>query len=309
SREPGHRESGPRARRVGRDRVARREPDRLVGRTPLLLRGGRAPRRVGIPRRQHRGRDDGLQGWRSPLSRARGGPARRRAELRPRPARRARPRGCGVARRAIGSRRVAEPAHGRKADGEPERRADDGGDGRGDRRSTREARLLSTRPGRAAGRRGDRSRPGRLPGRHGAHPRRGSARDGPVVAAMALSRRARALMVQATASHAGKTVLTAGLCRLLVRRGLRALPFKAQNMSLNASVTADGREIGWAQAMQAEAARVAPRVEMNPILLKPRADDRSQLVVLGRAAGDVSAREYYRRGASLWPAIRSSYEA
>jgi adenosylcobyric acid synthase len=126
---------------------------------------------------------------------------------------------------------------------------------------------------------------------------------------MRQTHRARALMLQATASHAGKTVLTAGLCRLLVRRGLRVVPFKAQNMSLNSWVAEGGGEIGWAQAMQAEAACVAPRVEMNPILLKPRADDRSQLVVLGKATGEVGAREYYRRGAALWPVIRSSYEA
>ncbi|HUM17425.1 MAG TPA: hypothetical protein VL086_17140 [Candidatus Nitrosotalea sp.] len=77
-------------------------------------------------------------------------------------------------------------------------------------------------------------------------------------------------MLQATGSHAGKTVLVAGLCRLLARRGLRVAPFKSQNMSLNADVATNGGEMGWAQVIQAEAAGVPARVEMNPILLKPR---------------------------------------
>jgi adenosylcobyric acid synthase len=116
-------------------------------------------------------------------------------------------------------------------------------------------------------------------------------------------------MLQGTGSHAGKTVLVAGLCRLLARQGLRVLPFKSQNMSLNAWVTPDGLEMGWAQAMQAEAAGVAPRAEMNPILLKPRADSMSQVVVLGRSIGDVAASRYYRRRRELWPHVVSSYRA
>ena len=116
-----------------------------------------------------------------------------------------------------------------------------------------------------------------------------------------------AIMLQGTGSHAGKTVLAAGLCRLLARGGLRVLPFKSQNMSNNAHVTADGCEMGWAQAMQAEAAGVAPRVEMNPVLLKPEADDRSQVIRLGRPFATVNAREYYRLGRALWPAIAASY--
>jgi adenosylcobyric acid synthase len=121
-------------------------------------------------------------------------------------------------------------------------------------------------------------------------------------------RRARAVMLQGTGSHAGKTVLAAGLCRLLARRGLRVMPFKSQNMSLNAHVAAGGGEMGWAQVMQAEAAGVPPRVEMNPILLKPRAEARSQVVVLGRVRQEVDARGYYRIAATLWPAVRRSYE-
>ncbi len=101
-----------------------------------------------------------------------------------------------------------------------------------------------------------------------------------------------ALLVAGTTSDAGKTVLTAGLCRWLARQGVRVAPFKAQNMSLNSFVTADGAEIGRAQAMQAAAAGVEPDVRMNPVLLKPGSDRRSQVVVLGSAVGEVDAVEY-----------------
>jgi adenosylcobyric acid synthase len=124
---------------------------------------------------------------------------------------------------------------------------------------------------------------------------------------MSVRRRARAVMLQGTGSHAGKTVLAAGLCRLLARQGLRVMPFKSQNMSLNAHVAPGGGEMGWAQVMQAEAAGVEPRVEMNPILLKPRAEARSQVVLLGRVRGERDARGYYRLAATLWPAVRRSY--
>jgi cobyric acid synthase len=99
-------------------------------------------------------------------------------------------------------------------------------------------------------------------------------------------------MLQGTGSHVGKTVLVAGLCRLLARRGLRVRPFKSQNMSLDAHVAANGGEMGWAQVMQAEAAGAPARVEMNPILLKPRAEARSQAVLLGRVLREADAVGY-----------------
>jgi adenosylcobyric acid synthase len=101
-----------------------------------------------------------------------------------------------------------------------------------------------------------------------------------------------ALLVAGTTSDAGKSVLAAGLCRWLTRQGVRVAPFKAQNMSLNSFVTADGAEIGRAQAMQAAAAGIEPDARMNPVLLKPGSDRRSQLVLLGHPTGEVDAVEY-----------------
>jgi adenosylcobyric acid synthase len=100
------------------------------------------------------------------------------------------------------------------------------------------------------------------------------------------------LLVTGTTSDAGKSVLTAGLCRWLTRQGVRVAPFKAQNMSLNSMVTADGGEIGRAQAMQAAAARVPAEAVMNPVLLKPGSDRRSHVVVLGRAYAEADAHSY-----------------
>jgi adenosylcobyric acid synthase len=108
-----------------------------------------------------------------------------------------------------------------------------------------------------------------------------------------------ALLVAGTTSDAGKSVLTAGLCRWLARQGVKVAPFKAQNMSLNSAVTADGAEIGRAQVMQAAAAGVAPEAAMNPVLLKPGSDRTSQVVVLGRPYAEVNAVSYREHKAAL----------
>ncbi|WIM05047.1 MAG: cobyric acid synthase [Candidatus Nitricoxidivorans perseverans] len=104
---------------------------------------------------------------------------------------------------------------------------------------------------------------------------------------------ARALMVQGCTSDAGKSVLVAALCRILHRRGLKVAPFKPQNMALNSAVTEDGGEIGRAQALQAQAAGLAPRIDFNPVLLKPNTDKRAQVVIHGKAVADLSARDYH----------------
>lgn len=101
-------------------------------------------------------------------------------------------------------------------------------------------------------------------------------------------------MVVGTTSHAGKSLITAAICRLLVRQGYRVTPFKGQNMALNAYITAEGKEIGHAQAVQAWAAKIEPRVEMNPILLKPQGDMTSQVILMGEAVGRTQAADYYR---------------
>jgi adenosylcobyric acid synthase len=115
-----------------------------------------------------------------------------------------------------------------------------------------------------------------------------------------------ALLVAGTTSDAGKSVLTAGLCRWLARRGVRVAPFKAQNMSLNSMVTADGAEIGRAQVMQAAAAGVEPSAHMNPVLLKPGSDRRSQVVVLGRPVAEVDAMGYGAHKARLREVVAAS---
>ena len=116
-----------------------------------------------------------------------------------------------------------------------------------------------------------------------------------------------AVMLQGTGSDVGKSVLVAGLCRALANRGLTVRPFKPQNMSNNAAVTADGGEIGRAQALQAIAARVAPSVDMNPVLLKPQSDRSSQLVVAGKARGTIRAGDYWRRKPALLGEVLDAY--
>ena len=107
------------------------------------------------------------------------------------------------------------------------------------------------------------------------------------------------LLVVGTSSHVGKSVTVAALCRCLVRRGISVAPFKSQNMSLNSFVTGDGGEIGMAQAMQAFAARIPPATDMNPVLLKPKGDCVSQVVLHGRPYKDVPIGEYYRETPQL----------
>ncbi|QEL18244.1 cobyric acid synthase [Limnoglobus roseus] len=119
---------------------------------------------------------------------------------------------------------------------------------------------------------------------------------------------ARTLMVQGTSSSVGKSLLTAGLCRLFARTGLRVAPFKAQNMSNNAAVCADGAEIGRAQALQALAAGVEPTADMNPVLLKPEADSRSQIVVNGKVWQTLPARSYIERKQFLWGHVTAALD-
>jgi adenosylcobyric acid synthase len=110
-------------------------------------------------------------------------------------------------------------------------------------------------------------------------------------------------MVAGATSDAGKSMIVAGLCRVLVRRGVRVAPFKAQNMSLNSAVTWDGAEIGRAQAFQALAAGIEPEAIMNPVLLKPTSDHRCQVIVLGEAVADLDAGEYGVKAPSLLPTV------
>jgi adenosylcobyric acid synthase len=119
---------------------------------------------------------------------------------------------------------------------------------------------------------------------------------------------ARALMVQGTTSDAGKTVLVAALCRILARRGVKVAPFKPQNMALNSAVTADGGEIGRAQALQALAANIAPHVDFNPVLLKPTTDRRAQVIVHGRALDTLDARDYHEYKTVAMAAVMDSWQ-
>ncbi len=116
-----------------------------------------------------------------------------------------------------------------------------------------------------------------------------------------------AVMVQGTGSNVGKSLIVAGLCRVFARRGLSVRPFKPQNMSNNAAATDDGGEIGRAQALQAQAAGIPLSVHMNPVLLKPEADARSQIIVQGRRFGQLRSREFGKRKAELLPYVLESF--
>jgi adenosylcobyric acid synthase len=117
-----------------------------------------------------------------------------------------------------------------------------------------------------------------------------------------------AVMLQGTGSDVGKSVLVAGLCRVLANRGITVRPFKPQNMSNNAAVTADGGEIGRAQALQAIAARAAPSVDMNPVLLKPQSDRTSQVIVGGTVRGTMTAGDYWGRRPDLLGEVLEAYQ-
>ncbi|MEP6934440.1 MAG: cobyric acid synthase, partial [Nitrospirota bacterium] len=118
---------------------------------------------------------------------------------------------------------------------------------------------------------------------------------------------ANAVAILGTGSDVGKSLLVAGICRLLSRKGVRVAPFKAQNMALNSFVTLDGGEIGRAQALQAQACGIEPTVEMNPILLKPESDSRSQVVVKGKVYEALDALTYFERKETLFNIVRECY--
>ena len=120
---------------------------------------------------------------------------------------------------------------------------------------------------------------------------------------------AKALMVQGTASNAGKSILVAALCRIFKQDGYRVAPFKAQNMALNSYITRDGLEMGRAQVMQAQAAGLEPDVRMNPILLKPTSDMGSQVIVNGKAIGNRTAQQYWGNKKALRPMVAAAYES
>ena len=119
---------------------------------------------------------------------------------------------------------------------------------------------------------------------------------------------AKVIMIQGTMSNAGKSFLTAGLCRIFHQDGYKTAPFKSQNMALNSYITKDGLEIGRAQAMQAEAAGIEPTADMNPILLKPTSSVGSQVIVGGEVAGNMQAMDYYKNKTRFIPAVMEAFE-
>lgn len=120
---------------------------------------------------------------------------------------------------------------------------------------------------------------------------------------------AKAIMIQGTTSNAGKSLITAGLCRIFAQDGYRVAPFKSQNMALNSYITEDGLEMGRAQVVQAEAAYKEPDVRMNPILLKPTSDKGSQVIVMGEVIGNKNAMDYYKSKTDYIPQIMEAYES
>ncbi|KJR98066.1 MAG: cobalamin biosynthesis protein CobQ [Desulfobulbaceae bacterium BRH_c16a] len=125
----------------------------------------------------------------------------------------------------------------------------------------------------------------------------------------AVRKRAKSIMFQGTCSDAGKSIITAALCRILWQDGVRVAPFKAQNMSLNSFVTMHGDEMGRAQVVQAQAARLAPDCRMNPVLLKPNSDTGSQIIVCGRPVGNMSVLEYNAYKPKVWQSVCKSYDS
>ena len=120
---------------------------------------------------------------------------------------------------------------------------------------------------------------------------------------------AKTIMVLGTCSNAGKSVLTAGLCRILKQDGYKVAPFKAQNMALNSYITKDGMEMGRAQVMQAEACQIEPDCRMNPILLKPTSDQGSQVIINGEVFGNFSAKDFYREKSKFRENIRKAFDS
>lgn len=118
-----------------------------------------------------------------------------------------------------------------------------------------------------------------------------------------------AIMIQGTCSNAGKSLVTAGLCRIFAQDGLRPAPFKAQNMALNSFVTADGKELGRAQALQALACGLPPDVRMNPVLLKPSSDVGSQVIIMGKAVGHMRVAEYIAYKEQAFASVTQAYDS
>lgn len=122
-------------------------------------------------------------------------------------------------------------------------------------------------------------------------------------------KKAKSIMVVGTMSSAGKSFITAGLCRIFSNDGFETVPFKSQNMALNSYITADGKEMGRAQVMQAQASRKLPDVRMNPILLKPNSEKGSQIILNGKVYSQMNAKEYYRKKGEFIPHIKNAYSS